>query len=104
MAHGRRSRKRGAQTLGLNLWMLGMDSAAVIGLRSIKLAMGGAGADKESRLMIAEKLAAAAQLPLVLAGSAATSPSGVARTAVRHYATKVRANRRRLSGSAGKAR
>jgi hypothetical protein len=97
-----RSRKTNAYSLGMDMWMLGFDSAMVIGMRTLKLAAGGTAADSETHRMIAEKLAAAAELPLVLATSGATSPEALTRSAVHHYSKKVRANRERLSGSSAK--
>ncbi len=92
-----------AYALGMEMWLLGMESALVIGLRTIKLAAGGAAADRESRRMVAEKISAAAELPLVLAASGITSPEALTRSAVRHYSKKVHANRKRLSGRSAKA-
>ena len=89
--------------LGIDMWMLGMESAMVIGMRTLKLAAGGAAGDRESRRMIEEKLAAAAQLPVVLAASGAATPEALTRSAVRHYSKKVRANRKRLSGQSTSA-
>ncbi len=94
----RRRRATSPYALGMDMWMLGMESAMVIGMRTLKLAAGGAAADKEARGMIAEKLSAAAELPAVLAASGATSPQALTRSALRHYKKKVRANRKRLSG------
>jgi hypothetical protein len=69
----------------------------MIGLRTIKIAAGGAAAEKESQQMIAEKITAAVELPLKLANSGATSPAAMTKSTLRHYSKKVRANRRRLS-------
>ena len=90
-----------AQALGMDLWMLGLESAAVIGMRSFKLAMGGDATGAETQRMVAEKITAAAELPMVMAG-AGPSPEAAMKSAVRHYTKKVRANRRRLSS--GKSR
>ena len=63
--------------LGMDAWLLGLDSAMVIGLRTIKIAGGGAAAHKESQDMVTEKLMAMVELPLKLAQSGATSPVAV---------------------------
>lgn len=97
----KRRRPASGYALGMDMWMLGMESAMVIGMRTLKLAAGGAAADAESRQMVAEKLAAAAELPQVLARSGTISPEALASTAVRHYSRKVRANRKRLAGQFG---
>jgi hypothetical protein len=86
-----------AHALGMDMWMLGLESATVIGLRTMKMALGGAAAEKEANLMVSEKIAAATQLPMVLAGSAGMSPEALTDATLRHYRKKVRANRRRLS-------
>ncbi len=99
----RRKRAADPYALGMDMWMLGMESAMVIGMRTLKLAAGGAAADKEARGMIAEKLAAVAELPAVLAASGATSPQALTSSALRHYTKKVRANRKRLSGPSSRA-
>ena len=62
----------------------------VIGLRMLKLMAGGAAAEREAMRMVAEKIDAAQETALRLASGA--SPQA----AVRHYRSKVRANRRRL--------
>lgn len=101
------SRGRGAAApyaLGLDMWLLGMESAMVIGLRTLKLAAGGPAGEIESRRMVVEKIAALAELPLVLARSGQASPEALTRSALRYYTRKVRANRRRLSApQAGRA-
>jgi 6-phosphogluconolactonase/glucosamine-6-phosphate isomerase/deaminase len=76
----------------------------VIGMRTLKLAAGGAAAKSESQRMIAEKIAAAAELPFALATSGGTSPEALTKSTLRHYTKKVRANRKRLSGQSAKSR
>lgn len=85
--------------LGWDAWMLGAESASVIGLRTLKLAAGGPAADRESRLMVDEKLEAARALQVMaLTGALGfTAPAAVDKT-IKHYRRKVRANRRRLVG------
>jgi hypothetical protein len=85
--------------LGLDAWSLGLEASAVVALRTMKLAAGGQAALDESRRMVAEKVAAAADLQAkamtgALGGTLPAAMSG----AVRHYRRRVRANRRRLTG------
>lgn len=84
--------------IGLDAWRLGLEASAVIGLRTLKLAQGGAEAQAEAQRMVAEKLQAALALQTLAAtgGLGATPASASART-LAHYRRKVRANRRRLS-------
>jgi len=84
--------------LGFDAWSLGMEASSVIGLRTLKLAAGGAAAETEAGLMIGEKMRSSWMLgALALTGGLGTSPVGAASKAVSHYRRKVRANRRRLS-------
>jgi len=83
--------------LAFDSWKLGMDAAAVIALRSAKLAAGGSEAAGEAQRMIAEKLTAAAEVQLALmTGALGTTPHAVSRGVIRAYGAKVRRNRRRL--------
>ena len=71
--------------------MLAAESQQVIWLRSLKLAAGGSKAQKEARLMIAEKMAAASQEGgRLIMGASANS-------VVKGYRKRVKANVRRLS-------
>lgn len=63
----------------------------VVSLRMLKLMAGGAAAEDEAVRMVREKVEAAQETAFRLATGA--SPQA----AVRHYRTKVRANRRRLT-------
>ena len=84
--------------LSLDIWSLGMDSASVIGLRTMKLAQGGQAAGQEAELMVAEKMSAAFDVQLkLMTGGFGFNPAVATRKAVDHYARKVRANRKRLS-------
>ncbi|MGL4287008.1 MAG: hypothetical protein ACRCVA_11730 [Phreatobacter sp.] len=76
-----------------NLAMLAAESQQVIGLRMVKLALGGPRADAEARRMVSEKVAAATEATGRLMWGA--TPDSV----VRSYRTKVRANARRLRKS-----
>ena len=78
--------------LGREMTMLAWEAQTVVGLRLAKIALGGAAAERESKLMVAEKVKAAMETM----GHVATG--GTARSVVRHYRRKVRANRARLTG------
>lgn len=85
----------------LDLWMasarLGMEAQAVIGLRLFGLATGAVSANEVSR-MVPEKMAALADVQLLLARSAMNGRSpAAAGDVVRLYRSRVRANRRRLT-------
>jgi hypothetical protein len=75
------------------------DAQAVIWLRSLRIAKGGAMAEAEASRMVTEKVAALAQAQL--AATAATLKGGkkhrAAKKVLAVYATRVRRNRRRLS-------
>ena len=84
--------------IGLDVWALGMESSSVVGVRTMKIAAGGAAADAESRLMVDEKIKAGLewQTMMLTGGLGLTAPRAAAKT-LAHYRRKVRANRRRLS-------
>ncbi len=83
--------------LGLDAWSLGVESAAVVGLRTLKISTGGPAAEAETRRMIAEKVSAAQERQmLALAGGLGFTPDQAAGRTLTHYRRKVRANRRRL--------
>lgn len=88
----------------LDLWMssvrLGVESQAVIGMRVMGIATGTAPLGEASR-MIPEKVAALADVQMLLARAAFTGRSpAAAEDVVRLYRSRVRANRRRLSKAA----
>lgn len=70
---------------------LHFESQQVIGLRLMKLAAGGPGAQAEAHRMVNEKTAAIVEAAITLA------TGGSATKVVRRYRTHVRANQRRLS-------
>ena len=83
--------------VGLDAWSLGMEASSVIGLRTMKIAMGGAAADAETKLMVNEKIKAAQELQtLAFSGGLGLTPHRAAAKTVTHYRRKVRANQRRL--------
>ncbi|MGA0600284.1 hypothetical protein ACO2Q3_06210 [Caulobacter sp. KR2-114] len=84
--------------IGLDAWSLGLEASAVIGLRTLKLAQGGADGRAEAERMVSEKVAAAASLQMrALTGGLGGTPASVSARTIAHYRRKVRANRRRLS-------
>jgi hypothetical protein len=83
--------------LGLDAWALGVESAAVIGLRTLRLAAGGAAARAEALRMVQEKVGAGLDLQArAMTGALGLSPSRAAAQTVRHYRRRVRSNLRRL--------
>ncbi len=84
-------------TLGADMWTLGLETAQVMGLRSLKIVTGGAEGEGELRRMVEEKVEAGLALQtLALTGGLGFTPQAVAAKTVAHYRRKVRANRRRL--------
>jgi hypothetical protein len=84
--------------LGLSAWSLGLEASTVIGLRTMKIAAGGAAGEAEARRMIDEKIDAGLALQaLALTGGLGFTPQGAAAKTLAHYRRKVRANRRRLA-------
>ncbi len=77
---------------------LGVESSAVIALRLAKISTGGPAADRESTLMVDEKVAAASDLYFkAMTGALGFAGPTVLAKTLTHYRRKVRANRRRLS-------
>lgn len=84
--------------IGFDSWLLGLESANVIGLRTMKLAQGGAAAATEADLMVREKVAAAGELHWqVMTGALGFTAAGATRKSIAQYRRKVRANQRRLA-------
>ena len=77
--------------------MLALEAQQVIALRLTKMALGGAGAQAEAELMVSEKLAAMAEGSRMMMGALGGRQDMNAGRVVKHYRSKVRANRRRLS-------
>ncbi|UVO53657.1 hypothetical protein [Sphingomonas sp. SUN039] len=83
--------------IGFDALKLGMDANSVIGLRLAKIATGGVAGTEEARLMVAEKMQAAAQLQTAfLTGRLGITPVAVAQTTLRYCSKMVVANQRRL--------
>jgi hypothetical protein len=70
-----------------------LEAQHVIALRLMKLAKGGAAAQREAHRMISEKMVASMEAAAALASG--KSPKSI----VRRYRTIIRANGKRLSGS-----
>ena len=84
--------------IGFNAWALGIETSAVIVLRTTKVLMGGDRSGRKATLMVAEKLKVANQLQTAFwLGRLGSDPTEAADKIVKTYARKVRANRRRLS-------
>lgn len=84
-------------TAGFDAWMLGWQSAIVMGLRAAKIASGGDPDGREARLMVSEKLETLTELQMkLLTGALGTSPLSGSQAALKIYKRKVAANRRRL--------
>ncbi len=82
---------------GMEAWSLGFDMWSVIGLRMMKIAAGGAAGERESRLMIEEKMQAMTELQTkLMTGRISSDPATGSRQMIRHYSGKVKANRLRL--------
>lgn len=81
----------------MDWWTLGVEASTVIGLRTARLAQGGAAAQQEAQRMVSEKIGAAVELQMaMMTGALGGSPASTSRKVARHYSRKVRANRRRL--------
>lgn len=80
------------------VWSLSVEASYVIGLRSLKIAAGGAAADTEARRMVEEKIEAiwALYTKALMGGLGPTMHTASTRT-LAHYRRKVRANRTRLT-------
>lgn len=84
--------------VGFDAWSLGLEASAVIGLRAMKIAAGGAAGEAEARRMVSEKVDAGLALQtLAFTGGLGVAPHSAAAKTVKHYRRKVRANLRRLS-------
>jgi hypothetical protein len=92
------TRRKRTAGLGLSLFQLGLEAQTVAALRLMKIAAGGAEAEREARRMVAEKIEAATVANGHLAmGLLSGSPEAGQRKAIAHYRRKVRQNLRRLS-------
>ena len=86
------------ESLAMGTWLLSMEAAQVMWLRSLRIMAGGKIGQNEAQRMISEKLLANALLwPALAAGGFAQSPEQIGARTLQHYGKPVRANRRRLS-------
>ncbi|MEJ0066515.1 MAG: hypothetical protein WDM85_14815 [Caulobacteraceae bacterium] len=84
--------------IGWDAWRLGMEASTVIGLRTLKIAQGGAAGRAEAERMVSEKLKASLDLQtLALTGGLGATPASASARTLAHYRRRVNANRRRLS-------
>lgn len=83
---------------GVDAWSLGAESSVVATLRLARIAMGGKGAERESRLMVTEKMQAAFELQMrAMTGGLGSTPLAGTQQTLDLYRGKVAANRRRLT-------
>ena len=97
------------ETIVLNLWwhayiraaQVGWDSNVVVAMRLMRLAVGGALAQREAQRMVAEKVTVLAEAQMAAAAKMITGRGMAAATksASAVYRRKVRANQRRLARS-----
>ncbi len=93
-----RKRRGGMTKLFSETMKLGLAANQVIGLRLMKIAMGGAHGERESKLMVREKFEAAAEAGMEAAMSVATGqPHRAPGRALAAYKKRVNRNLRRLS-------
>jgi 3-oxoacyl-ACP reductase-like protein len=84
--------------IGLDAWRLGLEASAVMGLRAMKIARGGADGEAEAKRMVSEKIEAAMDLQVrALTGGLGATPAKASARTIAHYRRKVGANRRRLT-------
>ena len=94
----RRSRVNPWPGIGWDAWRLGMEASTVIGLRTLKIAQGGAAGQAEAERMVSEKVQAGLDLQtLALTGGLGMTPASASARTLAHYRRRVNANRRRLS-------
>jgi hypothetical protein len=84
-------------------YSLGLEASSVIGLRAIKLAIGGKAATTEAQRMVNEKIEASLALQAkALRGGLGTTALGATAKTLDHYRQKVRANQTRLTKGAAR--
>ena len=94
-----------ARNSWLGIWadacLLGFEVSSVIGLRTMKLAVGGKAAATEAQRMVREKIEANLALQgKALSGGLGTTALSAAAKSLDHYRQKVRANQTRLAKEA----
>ncbi|THD64961.1 hypothetical protein [Phenylobacterium sp.] len=84
--------------IGFDAWSLAAEATAVIGLRTLLIAQGGARAGAETERMVSEKVAAGLSLQaMALSGALGATPASATARTLAHYRRKVKANHRRLT-------
>ena len=84
--------------IGFDAWRLGLEASAVVGLRTLRIAQGGAAGQAEAERMVSEKVDAGLALQrLAITGGLGASPAAASARTLVHYRRKVSANRRRLA-------
>lgn len=84
--------------IGLDAWRLGLEASSVIGLRTLKIAQGGAAGRAEADRMVSEKIEAGVDLQArAVTGRLGSTPASASARTLAHYRRKVNANRRRLT-------
>jgi len=92
-------RSRPPWTSAVDAFAFALSCQQVMALRLTRIALGGAGAEREVTRMVSEKAATAAQAQMAAAMAMATGgPAKAARAAASVYRRAVRQNRRRLGG------
>ena len=92
------AKRRNSAINPASLALLAWDAQCVIGLRMMKIAAGGVVGSREAQRMLTEKLLSQIELQMRFATALMLgNPQTYAKTAVRHYQSKVGANRRRLT-------
>ena len=85
--------------LGIDAWKLGLESSAVIGLRTMQFDWADRTSQAEAWRMVEEKIAAAVEVQTALVtGRLGTDPLVAGRSVLQYYTRRVRANRLRLTG------
>jgi len=84
--------------LGLEAWSLALEASSVMALRTVRIAAGGAAANREVAAMVSEKVTSGLALQAkVLTAGLGASPQAMTAKTIAHFRPKVRANRRRLT-------
>ncbi len=82
---------------GFDLWMLGVQSATVMGLRTAKILTGGDRDGREVERMVSEKMASVIELQVaMMTGALGFTPLTGSQQVLKHYKRKVAANAKRL--------
>ena len=94
----KRSRANPWLGIGWDAWRLSLEAGTVIGLRTLKLAQGGAAGQAEAERMVREKMQAGLDLQaLALTGGLGATPASASARTLALYRRRVNANRRRLA-------